>query len=384
MKILIITASTGGGHKRAAAAFKDSVQRLAPEAEVLIVDGLALAGKYYNSFVCDGYALLAKKAPHFYGAIYKSSDKKSPLNDLCNYVNKSKGEALLPVIEEFCPDAIISCHAFTATMLGDLKSRGKLKAPVFALITDFAPHYTYIADGIDHYIVSSQQMVDILTDKYGVPTHAVHPFGIPVFEKFSQETNKQELRKKLGLHEKLPTVLFMAGSFGVNEVLKFYESVATKEPHLQFIVITGKNPRLYHKFERIINSNTKLLMYVNNVNEYMHSSDIIITKPGGLTISESLQCRLPIAIYSAFPGQEAENTEFLVSCGAAVVLGKNPGYTISTLLKDKDSLGKMSDACRRICPENPSKNLYNLICRVVSDNSNTEVDESEGEKLNES
>lgn len=366
MKILIFTASTGGGHKRAAAAFKDSVQRIDPDTEILVVDGLALTGNLYNNFICDGYKILAKKAPHFYGLIYKRSDKKSILNDLCNNVNKSKGSHLMPVIEEFAPDAIISCHAFITTMLGNLRSKGSLTVPVFALITDFAPHYTYIAEGIDHYIVSSQEMLNTLTNKYRIPKGSVHPYGIPVFDKFAQPADKQELRKKLGLNEKLPTVLFMAGSFGVNEVLKFYESVATREPHLQFIVITGKNPRLYHKFEKIINSNTKLLMYVNNVNEYMHCSDIIITKPGGLTISESLQCHLPIAIYSAFPGQEADNADYLVNKGAAIILEKNPGYTISTLLKNKTALKNMSESCKKICPINPAQNIYNLICQVVN------------------
>ncbi len=366
MKILIFTASTGGGHKRAAAAFKDSVQRIAPDTEILIVDGLALTGNLYNNFICEGYTILAKKAPDFYGLIYKKSDKKSILNNFCNTVNKSKGDRLMPAIEKFEPNAIISCHAFITTMLGNLRKKKILTVPVFALITDFATHYTYIAEGIDHYIVSSQEMLNILTNKYKISKDSVHPYGIPVFDKFSQPANKQDLRKKLDLSEKLPTVLFMAGSFGVNEVLKFYESVATREPHLQFIVITGKNPKLYHKFEKIINSNTKLLMYVNNVNEYMHCSDIIITKPGGLTISESLQCHLPIAIYSAFPGQEAENAVYLVNKGAAIMLGKNPGYTISTLLKNKTALKNMSESCKKICPINPAQNIYNLICQVVN------------------
>jgi processive 1,2-diacylglycerol beta-glucosyltransferase len=377
MKILIFTASTGGGHKRAAAAFKDSVQRISPDTEIIIVDGLALAGKLYNDFICDGYTVIAKKAPHFYGLIYNNSNKKSKLNDLCNFANNSKGEFLVPTIEEHNPDAILSCHPFVTTMLGNLKTKGKISAPIFALITDFAPHYTYIAEGIDHYIVSSQEMVNVLTNKYGLSKDNVHSFGIPVFDKFAQPSDKEELRKKLGLNEKLPTVLFMAGSFGVNEVLKFYESIATKEPHLQFIVITGKNPRLYHRFEKIINSNTTLLMYVNNVNEYMHSADIIITKPGGLTISESLQSSLPMAIYSAFPGQEAENTVYLVKSGAAIVLDKNPGYAISTLLKDKNALKTMSENCKKICPKNPSQKLYDLICQVVNSNKNTKGEQIE-------
>ena len=99
MKILVFSASTGGGHKRAAAAIKEYIEQNRPDCEVKITDGLALTGKFYNKFICGGYTFLAKKAPKFYGHIYKGSDKKSTLNDICNGANKSKGKHLLPVIK---------------------------------------------------------------------------------------------------------------------------------------------------------------------------------------------------------------------------------------------------------------------------------------------
>ncbi len=361
MRVLIFFASTGGGHKRAAAALKEYIENESPDNVVSAVDGLRLTGKVYNKFICGGYTTLAKKMPGFYGKIYRNSDKKSKLNNLCNSVNKSKGGHLLPTIEKFKPDVIISCHAFITTMLGDLKLHGKISVEIIALVTDFAAHYTYIAEGVDHYVVSSDKMVNDFKDKYKIAERRVHKFGIPVFSRFSEPADKNELSKKLGLKTDVKTVLFMAGSFGVSEVLDFYKDISAKTKNCQFVVITGNNERLYSSFLSEINENTILLKFIGNVEDYMHCANLIITKPGGLTVSESITCSLPMAIYSAFPGQEADNAEYLNSAGVALTLDNNPGQEINDLINDSERLKAMSDNCKRIYPGNASK----LICELA-------------------
>ena len=360
MKILICTASTGGGHKRAAQALTEYFQKNS-DYEVRIVDGLELGGRIYNNLVCEGYSVLVKKTPRLYGRIYKDSDKHSALNSLTNNINNSRGKHLLPTIEEFEPDVIISCHAFITTMLGGLKSDGKISAKIIALVTDFKSHYTYIADGIDHYIVSSMEMVDDFKRKYNIDRTRVHPYGIPVLERFSQSVDKKTVKRTLGLEENVRTALFMAGSFGVSEVFDFYREIADKAVDCQFIVITGNNEKLFHKFEKIARSNTKLLMFVSNVEDYMHAADIIITKPGGLTVSESLQCELPMAIYSAYPGQEKDNAIYLKENGVAILLDKNPGDAIRNLISNEGLLSKMRENCRKIRSNNSSQKILELI-----------------------
>lgn len=348
MKILIFTASTGGGHKRAADALENHIEKVSPQTEVKILDGIALTGRLYNRFICGGYTFLAKHAPRFYGHIYRKSDKKSALNDLCNSVNKMMGKRLLPSVREYKPDVIISCHAFVTTMLGDLKTKNKIDVPVISLITDFAVHYTYIARGIDRYIVSSDKMAKDFELKYGEDSSNVHPYGIPVFDKFLSVPCREDIRKKLLLKSREKTILFMAGSFGVGEVLKIYRDISAECSDCQLVVITGNNPKLYRRFEKVTDNRTQLHMYVDNVEDYMHCADIIITKPGGLTVSESLQCALPMAIYSAFPGQESDNALFLKDSGVAIILNKNPGTAINELIHNSKKLGEMSDCCRKI------------------------------------
>ena len=366
MKILVFSASTGGGHKRAAAALKEYIEANSENTEVRITDGIAISGKAYNKFICDGYTTLAKVAPKFYGRLYKNSDKKSKLNDLCNGVNKYKGKHLLPEINEYKPDVIISCHAFTTTMLGELKAKGKIDIPVISLITDFAPHYTYIAEGIDHYIVSSEKMVATFKTRFNIDSSRVHAFGIPTFEKFANTPDKAELKEKLGLEPDGKVILFMAGSWGVTEVLDIYKDILDKVTNCQFVVITGNNQKLYDRFEKEKSGKTILKKFVDNVEDYMHVSDLIITKPGGLTVSESLQCALPMAIYSAYPGQEAENAEFLVESGVALLLNKHPGETVGALINYDSKLKEMSDCCKKVCRGNAPKQILELINEILN------------------
>ncbi|MCR5653891.1 MAG: CDP-glycerol glycerophosphotransferase family protein [Ruminococcus sp.] len=366
MRILVFSASTGGGHKRAAAALKEYIEANSDNAEVKITDGLALGGKGYNKLVCDGYTTLAKFAPKFYGRLYINSDKKSKLNDLCNGVNQRKGKHLYPEIAAYKPDVIISCHAFTTTMLGELKTKGVIDIPVISLVTDFAPHYTYIAEGIDHYIVSSEKMVATFKTRFNINSSHVHAFGIPTFDKFAKTPDKNELKEKLGLKPDTKVILFMAGSWGVTEVLDIYKDIADKTENCQFVVITGNNQKLYDKFEKVKDNRTILKKFVDNVEDYMHCSDLIITKPGGLTVSESLQCGLPMAIYSAYPGQEAENAEYLVESGVALLLNKHPGETVSALINYDSKLKEMSDCCRKACRGNASEQIFELINEILS------------------
>lgn len=368
MKILIFTASTGGGHKRAAAAMKEYFETASRDNRVMIVDGIAQTGRFYNKFICGGYTTLAKRMPQFYGKLYRNSDKESKLNNLCEKINRFKGKYILPVIKDFDPDAIISCHAFLTLMLGDLKTKGLIKVPVVSLITDFQAHYTYIAEGIDHYIVAGKSVADDMSERYGVEASRIHPLGIPVFQRFMTFPDKDELKRSLGLNTDEKIILFMAGSFGVNEVLGFYKSIASETEGCRFVVITGRNQHLYSRFKDVVDpERTKLLMFVDNVEDYMHCADLIITKPGGLTVTESLQCRLPMAIYSAYPGQEADNAAYLAKRGVSVTLDKNPGKTVSEIIGDDERLAEMSENCKKTLNVNSCEKIYELLQEITAE-----------------
>lgn len=376
MNILIFTASTGGGHKRAAAALEEKIHKLSPETNVSVVDALKQVGKLYDKTVCNGYHFMATKIPQMYGVSYKVTDKKNVINKAVTDSNKIVAKRLMTTICKYKPDVIIACHPFVSSMLSRLKETGYLeKEKIISLITDYDSHRTYIGKNIDAFVLAEPQMAKKLIKTYDVDPQKIHPLGIPIFDSFTiTDFDKEEICKREGLDPDKQTVLLMAGSFGVTSVLDFYKELALESNNLQFIIITGKNKKLYNHLEELIDEigtkdNTKLLYFIDNVYDYMHISDVIVTKPGGLTVTESLACHLPLAIYSAFPGQELDNASFLTKQNAAVLLDKKRGAEeVIELLEDKPRLDSMKETCKRLAIPNSAENIFKLAQKLAADN----------------
>lgn len=373
MKILILTASTGGGHKRAAAALEDKIKQISPETEVRVVDALKAVGKVYDKTVCGGYHFMATKIPKVYGISYKITDHRNVVYKAVMHSNTLMANKLLETIDEFEPDVVITCHAFVTTMISQLKKHSKIGVKAISLITDYDAHRTYIGKNIDAYVLAEPQMESKLENTYDVDENRIYPLGIPVFDCFTKPFDKEEICRREGLDPQKPTVLLMAGSFGVTSVLDFYKQLAQKSDNIQFIVITGRNIRLFAHLEKLIDEigtqdNTKLLYFVKNVEDFMHISDVIVTKPGGLTVTESLACALPLAIYSAFPGQERDNADFLLKERAAIMLDKKNGADeVVDLLSDKEKLADMKAQCRRLYIPDSAENIFKLAKKLIGE-----------------
>ena len=372
MKILIFTASTGGGHKRAAAAIEQKIKSLSTETEVKVVDAMKAIGKVYDKTVCGGYHFMATKIPKVYGKCYKITDRKTLMYKAVMRSNTMMSNKLLDTINEFTPDIVIICHPFVTTMISKLIRQGKTNVKAISIITDYDAHRTYIVPSIEAYVLAEPQMCDKLINEYGVNKDLIHPLGIPIFDRFTEPFSKEEICKREGLDPEIPTVLLMAGSFGVTSVLEFYKQLAQKGKNMQFIVITGRNIKLFGHIEKLIDEmgtqdNTRLLYFVKNVEDYMHISDLIVTKPGGLTVTESLACGLPLAIYSAFPGQERDNADFLIKEKAAVLLDKKEGANqIIELLNSPEKLAKMKEQCKNLFIANSAENIFLLAQKICS------------------
>ena len=418
MNIIIMTGATGGGHNRAANALKDYITAHDPDARVDILDVIEECSALLNSIVVKGYKAAVTLTPNFFGLLYRTADKPSPIADLLNLVFAQCGKRLMPIIEEKHPDVVISCHAFTAGILAYMKCKMDYHVPLISIVTDFIPHRSYVAEGVDAYITASQKGKDILTDTYGIPPEKVFFYGHPIYDRFYEENARPrvEVLTELGLRPDRLTALVMAGSFGVTDILKIYEKLVNIDADYQLIVITGKNKRLYNAFEKMLGSDsefetdedderlievpddsllrsiltddepekvkkpsifrrttanrkpTKLFYFVDNVEDYMHASDLIITKPGGLTTSESIASALPMAIFQAYPGQEKQNADLLVENGIAIRLEKGDLITeqVSDLLTDPEKLLQMRSCCRRYVRKDSCANIYALAKELAS------------------
>nr|WP_319489804.1 glycosyltransferase [uncultured Caproiciproducens sp.] len=365
MKILILSAATGGGHLRASHAIEKYIAENSTGNEVAVVDALKSINAVLDKTVCEGYHFLATKTPKVFGQLYRKTNQESLLTNLVTRFSNVFSQKLIPLMEEQKPDVIISTHPFATEMVSHLKSRGIVRAPLICLMTDYGPHRAWIADHVDAYIVSTKDMISEM-NAMGVKTEKIYPFGIPVGDVFYSKGDKPALLKRFGMEDDLPTILIMAGSFGVTNIMKIYKNLMQLPAEFQVIVITGRNQKLFEAFTPMIEQSpkkTKLVFFTDEVENYMHVSDLIITKPGGLTVSEALACNIPLAVFDAIPGQEEDNANFLLSHDMAVKLekGVDPGETILSLLEDTKKLERMRTSVESFDMSQSGKNIFSLI-----------------------
>lgn len=372
MKLLILTAATGGGHLRASHAIKTYIEKETPESEVSVVDALKSISSVLDKTVCDGYHFLATKTPKVFGQLYRKTNEESFLSDLVTRFSSVFSQKLIPLMKAEQPDVVISTHPFATEMVSHLKSAGVVSAPLICLMTDYGPHRAWIADRVDAYVVANPGMIPEM-ELMGVPKEKIYPFGIPVDHVFFTKGDKPSLLTKFGLEPGVPTVLIMAGSFGVANILKIYKSIVKLDTKFQIVVITGRNRKLYSAFEEVMPESpkkTKLVFFTNEVENYMHAADLLITKPGGLTVSEALACGIPLAVFDAIPGQEEDNADFLLTHQMAVRLDRSRDYgeTIRSLLEDNRGLEKMRSSCEGFDHSQSTKNIFSLINELCAKN----------------
>lgn len=367
MKIMILTAATGGGHIRAANAVEDYINEHT-DYEARTFDTFKCISSILDKTVCDGYLFLAKKTPSFFGKLYNETNKDTAFSNMVPKISSLFANELLPVIVNYDPDIIISTHPFSTEMISHLKGKNKISTPLICLMTDYGVHKAWICDNVDAYVVASEDMVaDLKT--FGVSEEKIYPFGIPVMNVFFEKQDREMLLREMNLDEKIPTILFMAGSFGVSNIINLYRSIVSLNIPLQLIVITGKNKRLYEAFEEEIQDSpikTKLVYFTNEVEKYMHVSDLIVTKPGGLTVSEALACNLPLAVFDAIPGQEEDNANFLKSHDMGVRIEKGTDFSqfLFDLLAEKDKLKEMRESCKQFDKSQSVPNIISLMDKL--------------------
>lgn len=398
MNVLIFSATTGGGHMRAANALKEYIMEKEPDSVIKIEDTIEYASPFLNKAVTGGYVYMATKTPGMYGTFYKTIDKESPMNKTFEMAVNQYSKKFSPLIEDVKPDIIVTTHPIGTEMASAIKSRGYANVPIVSILTDFASHQTYVSEGVDAYIVSSTEMIGQMMAR-GVDGSTIFPYGIPVKQNFFKPINREEAFETEGLNPDIPVILIMAGSFGVTDILKIYHKIVKSPCDFQIIVITGKNEKLYETFVKYLSKltlnntlfefdlqkpaglktslklsrhkkpfkPTKLLYYTNEVEKYMHMSNMIITKPGGLTVSESIAVGLPMGIFKAIPGQEEQNADYLIRNGMAVKIAKNKQCTetVTELMSNPDKLSAMRDSIQKCSCGNSSERIYSLMKDLI-------------------
>lgn len=373
-KILIFYGSYGGGHLSAANSIKEHLNEVNPNIEVKLIDCIQYVNKAINKLSTTAYNEMAKKAPWAWGKIYSSS-QKGALAHFTTNSNKLMALKLKKLIKSENPDLIISTHPFSTQMCAFLKKRHAINVKLATVLTDYAPHDQWLvfSDYCNYFFVAHEAMKKSLIRK-GIDSNKIFATGIPLSNRFLMHYNKEEILNNLGLKPNKTTILFFAGGkfgLGKGNTDKILRTLAEQFSDIQVVAISGKNQKIKKEFNNIVletdsEDSIKVLEYTNMVPQLMTISDLVITKPGGLTVTESLASGLPIIIINPIPGQEEENAEYLEKSQVGIWLKKedNLQEILEELLKNKINLKNMKIRARLLAKKNSTKD----ICKILLDN----------------
>jgi processive 1,2-diacylglycerol beta-glucosyltransferase len=367
-KVMVISVRAGAGHIRAAQAVERKIRSLSPMVEVCHIDALSFTNPVFAKNFAASYENLAKSLPSVWGMIYnafedrffeKNVKRASALFDSANV------KPLLKEIKSFDPDVIVCTHYLPAEALAPLRRKGKLRASLNVIITDYDAHTIWLQEGIDRYFVATEEMAHALRNKAsGSPEVIVS--GIPVLDEFSASyPPPSEVRKKLGFCDR-PTVLLSSGGFGLIPIHKIVRALSEKIPDVQVIAVAGKNAKLEKKLRDAaedIGDRVVPFGFVSNMHELMAASDLLIAKPGGLTTSEALAMGLPMVVVKPIPGQEERNAVFLLEAGAGV-WAHSPSlivYKTGLIFNDSRRLSSMKVAARSAGKPDAAANIVSVI-----------------------
>ena len=370
-KVIIFYAAYGGGHLSAARSIKENIESSYPDIQVELIDCMEYANKIVNKVTTKAYSEMAKKAPHTWGRLYWKS-QKGPLAHISTVSNKALSIKLNKLLKEHKPDIIISTHPFATQMCAYLKKLGKLDAKIATVMTDYAPHDQWLVFNqyVDYYFVSHNGMKKELHEK-GIPNEKIFATGIPLSNKFLLRYNKSQILQNFGLSPDRKTVLFFGGGafgLGKTQVYKIFKSFLERHEKIQIVAISGKNPKMKENFENLVEEfhkedNVKILEYTDKVPELMSISDLVVTKPGGLTTTESLASGLPIVVINPIPGQEEENATYLEENKVAIWIKKDDDIEkiLNDLFSSPDKMQEMKIRARLLAKKNSTKD----ICKIL-------------------
>ena len=322
-KVIILYASVGGGHFKAAEGIKNYISENYENTSVEMIDALKYTNKLVDKMIISSYVNMARYSPKMWGEIYKFSEKQYSVANFSNAVQKILSQKLFKLLQSKNPTTIISTHPFITEMVASLKKHNKISTELNVIITDYVSHkfWELKPEYVNRYFVATEEMKYGLIHN-GISANKIFVTGIPVGPAFLANYNKSEIYKEFELSENKKTVLlFGGGEYGLSSVKKFLEGILSIKEDIQMVAIAGKNIKTQKMFKEVASKYSKkvvILGYTTKVPELMQIADFIISKPGGLTTTEVLVSNVPFIVINPVPGQEEGNANFLLNSGAAV------------------------------------------------------------------
>ncbi|HKE57425.1 MAG TPA: glycosyltransferase [Pyrinomonadaceae bacterium] len=366
-KILLLSASAGAGHLRAAQAIEKAFAEVDKSEieEVRHVDVLQYTNKIFRHLYSKAYIDLVNKMPEVPGWIYDKLDTPWKKERRRLALDKLNTRPFVKLLREYRPDLIVCTHFLPAEIVSWLKAKARLKSRQAIVVTDFDVHAMWLVHHYEQYFVpidESRAYLEVL----GIPPAKIAVTGIPIDPVFAERKDKHEMRRKHGLAAEPTTILLSSGGFGVGSVDALIASLLPLQHSAQVVAICGRNEELRKRLTKVaarlkpdVHVQIKPFGYTTDMDELMTASDLVLGKPGGLTTSEALAKGLVFVIVNPIPGQEERNSDHLLEAAAAIRCNNLPTltYKLDRLLSDPKRFATMQVNARAMGRPNAAREI---------------------------
>jgi processive 1,2-diacylglycerol beta-glucosyltransferase len=320
-RLLLLSVSAGAGHVRAAEALRTAAAEAGLVAEHL--DVMDFVSSAFRALYTDFYLKLVEHHPSVWAMLYRIMDKTphgAPFARVRRAIERLNTLKLRKAIAAFAPDAIVCTHFLPAEILMRERVRGRVTCPVYVQITDFDLHGMWIVPDMAGYFAASDE-VAFRAHARGISSNRTHVTGIPIMPAFASAPSRDTCAAELGIDSERRTILLMGGGAGLGGLDDVAARLVVLDPDFQLIALAGRNADMLKRLEALAKRHPGRLIaqgFTNRVERLMAASDLVITKPGGLTTSECLAMGLPMIVHAPIPGQEERNCDYLLEQGAAL------------------------------------------------------------------
>ncbi|HEX9614542.1 MAG TPA: glycosyltransferase [Bacteroidota bacterium] len=374
--ILILAASGGAGHLRAAAALERAAASFEPPVKCKNFDCLDFTSKTFKKLYSESYLAMVNKAPELWGYLYsKAEEKPYTKKGLLKIFDDLNYRSYLQFLKDERPDAIVCTHFLPFISLSVKMRKEGITAPVFAAVTDFDAHQYWVDRVVDRYYVHSEESAWQLRSK-GVSANRISVMGIPIMPEFGKREDPVAVRERLGLPQDALTFLMVWGGFGVGKAEEMVKEVVAMlqlfpERHFTLVTICGKNEKLLERIKALEAPSHVTIQpvgFVDNIHEFMNAADVLISKAGGLTSAEAMAMGTPMIIVDPIPGQESRNAEMIVEqrAGWKALDIANIGYKIKRIIEEPRLLEEAKAATAGLARPNAAADILRDVYDTVT------------------
>ncbi|HKV23092.1 MAG TPA: glycosyltransferase [Candidatus Acidoferrum sp.] len=373
-RVLLLSASSGAGHVRAAQALEKAFVARG-DCAVEHIDTIEYVSKLFQRLYDKAYISMVRRAPELMGVLYDRTDQPWHRMRRRLALDRLNTGPMIRLLKRVQPDLCVATHFLAAEIIAWLIAKKKLRAKNAIVVTDYDVHAMWLCRTVNRYYVAMEEAAEYLA-QIGVPREKICITGIPVDPLFAEPRDKSEARRILGLDANATLLLISAGGYGIGPVEQLVTELLAMQEPWQIAAIAGKAEKVKRRLEEISEGAGKLpsgalrlvpVGFTKEMDKYMAAADLLVGKAGGLTTSEALARSLPMALIEPIPGQEERNADHLLEAGAAIRCNNLPAaaWKIGRLLEDSSRLARMREAAQAMAKPRAAAEIAADALRLV-------------------